>query len=51
MDEKINDEAQMTEGRELPNQEKNGTLGQKKTYKCLGILRADTIKYSGMKEN
>ena len=34
----------MTEGIELPNQEKIGTLGEKETYKYLGILKADTIK-------
>ena len=33
---------QMTE--ELPNQEKIRTLGEKETYKYLGILEADTIK-------
>ena len=34
----------MTEGRELPNQEKSWMLGEKETYKYLGILEADTIK-------
>ena len=35
---------------ELPNKEKNRTLGEKKTYNCLGILEADTIKQLEMKE-
>ena len=35
---------QMTEGIELPNQEKIRMLGEKETYKYLGILEADTIK-------
>ena len=35
---------QMTEGMELPNQEKIKTLGEKETYKYLGILEGDTIK-------
>ena len=34
---------QMTEGIELPNQEKNRTLGEKETYKYLVILETDTI--------
>ena len=37
----------MTEGIELPNQEK---IREKGTYKYLGILEADTIKHVGMKE-
>ena len=41
---------QMTEGVELPNQEKLKTLGEKETYKYLGILEADTIKQVEMKE-
>ena len=41
---------QMTEGIELPNQEKIRTLGEKETYKYLGILKADAIKYAEMKE-
>ena len=32
----------LTEGIELPNQEKIRTLGEKETYKSLGILEADT---------
>ena len=35
---------------ELPNQYKIRTLGEKETYKCLRILRADTIKQEEMKE-
>ena len=42
---------QMTEGTELPNKEKMKTLGEKETYKCLGMLEADTIKHAEMKEN
>ena len=41
---------QMMEGIELPNQEKIRRLGEKETYKILGILEADTIKQAGMKE-
>ena len=41
---------QMMEGTELPNQEKFRTLREKKTYKYLGILEADTIKEVEMKE-
>ena len=33
-----------TEGMELPNQEKIRMLGEKETYKYLGILEVDTIK-------
>ena len=40
---------QMTEGTELPNLEKNRTLGKKENYKYLGILEADTIKHAEMK--
>ena len=40
----------MTEGIELPNQEKIRTLREKETYKYLGILEADTIKQEEMKE-
>ena len=42
---------QMMEGIELPNQEKIRTLGEKETYKYLGILKADTLKHVGMKKN
>ena len=41
---------QMTEGIELPNQEKIRILGKKETYKYLGILEADTIKQAELKE-
>ena len=40
----------ITEGIELPNQEKIRTLGEKETYRYLGILEADTIKQEEMKE-
>ena len=40
----------MTERVELPNQEKIRMLGEKETYKYLGILEADTIKQVEMKE-
>ena len=38
------------EGIELPNQDKIRTLGEKETYKYVGILQADTIKQVYMKE-
>ena len=34
----------LTDGMELPNQDKIRTLGGKETYKYLDILEADTIK-------
>ena len=40
----------MTEGTELPNQEKIRTLGEKETFKYLGIFEAVTIKQAEMKE-
>ena len=40
----------MTNGMELPNQEEIKTLGEKKTFKYLGILEADTIRQVEMKE-
>ena len=40
----------MTVGIELPNQEKIRTLGEKETYKYLGILEPDTTKQVEMKE-
>ena len=40
----------LTDGMELPNQDKIRTLGEKETYKYLGILKADTIKQVDMKE-
>ena len=35
---------QLTDGMELPNQDKIRMHGEKETYKYLGILEADTIK-------
>ena len=35
----------MTDGMELPNQDKIRTLGENETYKYLDILKADTIKW------
>ena len=40
----------ITEGVELPNQKAIRTIGEKETYKYLGILEADTIKQQEMKE-
>ena len=40
----------MTNGIELPNQGKIKTLGEKETYKYLGILEADAIKKVEIKE-
>ena len=40
----------MPEGVELPNQVVIRTVGEKKTYKYLGILKADTIKQVEMEE-
>ena len=40
----------MTDGVELPNQEKIRTLGEKETYKYSRILEADTIKQVEMKK-
>ena len=40
----------MTEGIELPNQEKMKTLGEEETYIYLGILEADTIKQVEMRD-
>ena len=40
----------VTDGMELPNQDKIRTLGEKETYKYLGILEADTIKQVEIKE-
>ena len=39
----------LTDGMELPNQNKIRTLAEKETYKYLGILEADTIKHVEMK--
>ena len=40
---------QLTDGIELPNQDKIRTLAEKETYKYLGIIEADTIKQVEMK--
>ena len=40
----------MTDGMELPNQDKIRTLGENETYEYLGILEADTIKQVQMKD-
>ena len=39
----------LTDGIELPNQDKIGTLAENETYKYLRILEADTIKQAEMK--
>ena len=39
----------LTDGIELPNQDKIRTLTENETYKYLGILKADTIKQVEMK--
>ena len=39
----------LTDGIELPNQEKVRTHAENETYKYLGILEADTIKQVEMK--
>ena len=41
----------LTDGMELPSQDKIRTLGEKETYKYLGILEADTIKQVEMRQN
>ena len=40
----------LADGMELPNQEKIRTIGEKETYKYLGILEADTIEQVKMKK-
>ena len=40
----------LTDGFELPNQDKIRTLGENETYKYLGILEADAIKQKQMKD-
>ena len=40
---------EITEGIELPSQEKIRSLGEKENYKYLGILEADTVKQNEMK--
>ena len=44
------DKRQITEGVKLTNQVVIRTLGEKETYKFLGILEADTIKQQDMKQ-
>ena len=39
----------LTDGIELPNQDKIRTLAENETYEYLGILEADTIKQVEMK--
>ena len=40
----------LTDGIDLPNQDKIRTLAENETYKYLGILEADTIKQVEMKD-
>ena len=40
----------LTDGMELPNQDKIRMLREREMYKCLGILEADTIKQVEIKE-
>ena len=40
----------LTDGMELPNQDKIRTFGENETYKYLGILEAGTFKQVEMKE-
>ena len=40
----------LTNGIELPKKDKIRTLAENETYKCLGILEADTIKQVEMKD-
>ena len=44
------DKRHLTDGIELPNQEKIRILGEKETYKYLGISEADAIKQVKMKK-
>ena len=41
---------QLTDGMELPNQDKIKTFTENENYKYLGILEADTIKQVEMKD-
>ena len=43
-------ERHLTDGMELPNEDKIRTLAENETYKYLGILEADTIKQVEMKK-
>ncbi len=45
------DKQHLTDGMELPNQDNIRTLGEKETYKYLGIWETDTIKQVEMKDN
>ena len=40
----------LTDGMELPNQDKIRTIRKNETYKYLGILEADTIKQEEVKD-
>ena len=40
----------MTEGKELPDEERIRTSREKETYKYLGILEADTSKQAVMEK-
>ena len=40
----------LTDGMELPNQDKIRTFAENETYKYLGILGADTVKQVEMKD-
>ena len=40
----------LIDGMELPKQDKIRTLGENETYKYLGILEADTIRQTEMKD-
>ena len=44
------DKRHLTDGMELPNQDKIRILGEKETYEFLGILKSDTIKQVEMEE-
>ena len=45
-----NGKLHMTDGNELPNQDRNRTLKENETYKYMGIFEADTIKQVQMKD-
>ena len=45
----ISGKRHLTDGIELPNQDKIRTLAENEIYKCLEILEADTIKQVEMK--
>ena len=50
MPEMKSDNRHLTDGMELPNQDKIRTIGKNETYKYLGILEADTIKQTEMQD-